>query len=146
MGTVVGSIALLATTALPPRCLFASPGAFDPGDSEADRSRILAATAEKIERCAAAERFGQSILAHLGGILLNGTAAVYLWRHDHLPLGALYQLTSGLVVGEIRIWTQPTVARDAASAGLTRPTPGATLGLWPVVGAGFAGVGGGGVF
>jgi hypothetical protein len=146
VGTIVGGIGFVVTTAIPPPCLFVSPGKITESDTEDQRKQIVAATSAGVDRCAAAERFGKSWLAHLGGWLLNGAASLYLWRHDGLPQGAAFQLVSGLVVGELRIWTQPSVAMDAAAAGQVGRITGARVGVWPVASPEFTGLRVGGAF
>lgn len=100
VGTVVGGIGLVARVLVVPPSLFASPPYAD----------------DLLTRRADAERFGRSVLAHVGGVLLNGAGGLYLWLHDDSPARAAILFGSGVLVGEIMIFTQPTIAMDAAES------------------------------
>jgi hypothetical protein len=99
MGTLIGGVGLVARAILAPPSLFSSTPEGD----------LLA-------RRASAERFGRSAFAHLGGVLLNGAGALYLWLHDDLPARAAFLFGSGVLVSELMIFTQPTAAMDAVDA------------------------------
>ena len=114
VGTVVSGIGLVARALFAPPSLLASPPYAD----------------ELLTRRADAERFGRSVFAHVGGVLLNGAGGLYLWLHDDSPARAAVLFGSGVIVSEIMIWTQPTIAMDAESS----PAPAhASIGVAPLL-------------
>ena len=113
MGTIIGGIGIVAQGVFAPPALLATLPEVDPDASDAERSAALAARADLLARRADAEAFGRSVLAHLGGIVLNGAGGLYLWLHDDLPARAAFLFGSGVLVSELIIWTQPTTAMTA---------------------------------
>jgi hypothetical protein len=103
---VTSALGLISTAALPPPSLFYSP-CEDASEACAARQRA------RLESTADGERLGTSWLAHVGGIAVNIGAGAYSWFHDDRRATAVLGAVVGIAVGELQIWTRPTIARDA---------------------------------
>jgi hypothetical protein len=75
-----------------------------------------------LEETAGAERLGRSFLAHAANAAVNAAGGGYLWLHEHRFAIGLLAFVSGTLIGELKIWTQPTLARDAFDARTARST------------------------
>jgi hypothetical protein len=106
---VTSGIGLVFTAALPPPSLFYSPCAAQHDASDA----CLARQRARLASTAADERLATSWLAHVGGAAVNVGAGVYSWFHDDRRATAVLATVVGLAVGELQIWTRPTIARDS---------------------------------
>ena len=117
MGALTSGIGALTTLALP------LPSAFGiariralPSGTPAERREKLRVAEAKLRDAADAERLGRSWLPHVGALVVNGAAALFLWRHDDLPVQGLEAFVVGMIVAEAKIFTQPIGARDTVDA------------------------------
>jgi hypothetical protein len=129
VGAVTSAIGALDTLIAP----FPVPGAASrlralPDGTGEERREKLRLAEEELRACADAERHGRSWFPHVGAVLVNGAAGVFLWRHDDLPLEGLGAFVIGMLVAEAKIFSQPTAARDAYDRG---DGPSISLAAWP---------------
>lgn len=81
-----------------------------PPQTEAElEARMLDAEA-RMHRAARSERRGRQWWVHAAGLAVNLGGTAWLWFHDHQPQLALTGFVTGGLVGEARIFTQPTDA------------------------------------
>ncbi len=108
------------------------PAAFAPGALRAlpegtgpERITKLKAAEEWLRRSARVERLGKSWVPRVGGLLLNGAGSLWLWLHEQRRGAALLSFGVGFLVGEAKIYTQPTAAIEAEERLLVEPSPAA---------------------
>lgn len=134
VNTVASGIALVGTllTPMPGKSAGSRLRAFRgaPAEREREAERLLAESVE-------AENFGRSWLAHAGALVVNAGAAAWLTFHDGYPWRGLLAFVTGEIIGEVKIFTMPTGARDA-----TRRRASVGLIGGPVAGGVFVGVAG----
>lgn len=92
--------------------LFVPPSLSPPRLADGD----VAAREKWLEEAADAERLGRSWLSHLGNAAVNAAGGGYLWLHEHRFVAGLVAFVSGTLIGEVKIWTQPTTAEDARTS------------------------------
>lgn len=112
---VTSLLGLLTTVPMPPASLGTdeAPGE---GASEDERRAYAERRRRRLDRAADIEELGRSPLAHFGGIVVNVSAGLYLWKIDHLPRAGMLTALTGIVVSEAKIATQPMRAWRAARA------------------------------
>jgi hypothetical protein len=136
---VTSLLGLLTTAPVPPPSLGTEPA--PPADAvPAVRQAHSERQKKRLERAAELERLGRSPLAHFGGIVVNVSAGLYLWKVDHLPRAGLLTALTGIAVSEAKIATQPTGAQRTFEAERSAQTARARV--WAVVPSVFAGGGG----
>ena len=84
-----------------------------------------------LQEAADAERLGRSWLTHAANAAVNAAGGGYLWLHERRFVAGLVAFVSGTVIGEIKIWTQPTTALEAHRAANARSD--VSLALSPMV-------------
>jgi hypothetical protein len=105
------------------------PAAFAPGALRAmpegtgpDRIAKLKAAEEWLRKSAKVERLGKSWVPRVGGLVLNTAGSLWLWLREQRRGAALLSFGVGFLVGEAKIFTQPTAAIEAEE----RLLPGST--------------------
>jgi hypothetical protein len=71
---------------------------------------------ERFQKAADMERRGHSWIPHVATLAVSGGAAFYLLQVEDHPKEAAITLAGGIVVGELKVWTQPKVAWRAYDA------------------------------
>ena len=99
--------------------LFVPPSLAAPRFADGD----VAAREKWLAEAADAEQLGRSWLSHAGNAAVNAAGGGYLWLHEHRFVAGLVAFVSGTLIGEVKIWTQPTTALDAVRAGKTARAP-----------------------
>jgi hypothetical protein len=125
VGTVTAGLGFLATliTGFPPASAASSLKELPDSTPDQARKKLAAAEALLVE-CADAESFGRSWFPHTGALLVNGAAAIFLWRHDDDPASAVLTFVLGELVAEAQIWTQPMASSELLGRIAITPLPG----------------------
>ncbi len=111
--TGIGMVALAISA---PPTLFASTLEIPANATKEERAALLAERQRLLEREAKSERFGHSILSHIGALAVNTAGFVYTLVKEDVPGRATFNFVSGVIVGELQIWTQPSSAMNAVDA------------------------------
>jgi hypothetical protein len=116
-----------ASVALVPLPAAFAPGALRamPEGTGADRVAKLQAAEGWLRRSARVERLGKSWWPRAGGLLLNTAGSLWLWLHAQRPGTAALSFVVGSLVGEAKIYTQPTAAIEAEERLLEPSAPAA---------------------
>jgi hypothetical protein len=93
-----------------------------PEATDAERAAKLEAGEQLLAYAANREDFGRSWLSHAGGLLVATGLGLYLWQVRDRPSIALRNFAGGIVVGQLRIRTQPDALPDAWTDYRTRWT------------------------
>lgn len=104
-----------------------------PESTGPDRIAKLKAAEEWLHRAARIERLGKGWLPRAGGLVINGSGALWLWLHHDRPGAAVLSLVGGFAAGELKIWTQPTAAVEAEERLLGAGAPAAWMQAEPPV-------------
>ena len=113
VGAVINGIGMVASIATAPPTLFAAGIELAPDATPQARAERVAEGEQRLQRAGDSEALGHSLLAHAGVLALNGAGALYLWLSAKEPARAALGFVGGTLVGEVRIWTQPTTAMEA---------------------------------
>jgi hypothetical protein len=109
VGAVKSAIGWVSLVVLPPPSLRA-PAFLPPRPTDEERAAFIAAEEKRLEDAADAERFAHSWLAHVGVAAVNVAGGLYLWQHDNRLTSGIITSLVGTAIGEIQIWTAPTIA------------------------------------
>src|SRR5258706_2599757 len=113
VGAVKSGLGLIATLPLPPPSLFYfSCSSMD----EARNQTCLREQRERLDDTAKAERFATSWLAHAGAIAVNVGGTLWSWQKDDRLVSGIIAGVVGIAIGELQIFTHPTIARGAKLA------------------------------
>lgn len=111
--TATAAVGLVAHTLLP---IPAATAADAVRDFEGTPEARLAFSEALLRESAGKEAFTKSIWAHLGGLLVSGTAATVLWRRYDLGEIGLRNLLIGTAIGQFRLYTLPDAHVEALRA------------------------------
>ena len=120
VGATTAAIGLVTTLPLPPRAMIAAPHLRAmPEATEDDRRRKLAYAEAELSRARDEEALATSLVAHVGGVVVNGVAGALLWVKWGERLEGAATFLVGTAVSEAKIATTPRLGRDAPRVSLS---------------------------
>ena len=108
VGAGSSAVGLVATLLVPCPARYAADAVRSmPEGSPSEREAKLRRAERLLEYAARQEAFGESIWAHVGSLLVSGTAGAVLYFAYDQPEAAARNLGVGVLVGQLRIHTLP---------------------------------------